>query len=210
MSWVLVASIKRVASTLRADSLKQGAGLSTLDSLSVHAVGDHLFGATSGVGEDTESLGRCLGASDVSSLQASAPVRSILGRLGHTSWFAAVDRADFESLTILSCVSVSRIKRVGASFRFSLNLSHIVVIVGSETASVLSGLMSLLSFSACNVINFHDIAGSATSHGVGLGLGLLDIIDLHGITDELRRSDRASLDIRKLIGRVQRVVGSSS
>ena len=64
----------------------------------------------------------------------------------------------------------------------------------------------MLSFRASNVIGFHDIACGTTLHGIGLRPATLDIIDGHGVTDELRWSCWANLDLSQLIIGVQGVI----
>ena len=69
--------------------------------------------------------------------------------------------------------------------------------------------MSLLGACARNVVHFHDIARRSTFHCVRLGPRLFDIVNIHGVTNELGRSGRAYFDLRDSIVGVQWVVSSS-
>ena len=124
----------------------------------------------------------------------------------HPCRFAAFNLADRVSFTILINSSVSWVQWVRASFRFTFNLGDIGVIVSGEAARVLSGSVSHLSFSARNIISFHDIASGTTLHSISLGPTSLNIIDCHGVTDELGRCRRANFDISQLIVRIKRVI----
>ena len=69
--------------------------------------------------------------------------------------------------------------------------------------------MSLISTSALNVINFHNVSSDASSHRVCPRLGLVDVIDLHGVANELWWGHRPHFNVRKIVSWVQRVVTSS-
>ena len=66
--------------------------------------------------------------------------------------------------------------------------------------------MSHLSFSARNIISFHDIASGTTLHSISLGPAPVDIIDCHGVTDELGWCRGANFDLSQPIVRVKRVI----
>ena len=69
--------------------------------------------------------------------------------------------------------------------------------------------MSLISTSAFNVIHFHNVSSDAASHRVCPRLGLVNVIDLHGVADELWWGHWPHLNVRKIVIWVQRVVTSS-
>ena len=100
---------------------------------------------------------------------------------------------------------VCRVQWVRAAFRFPFHLGDIGVVNGVESARC-SWLVPLNSTGASNVINCHHISSFTSSHGVSLGLALVDIVDVHGVANELGRGDRAYLNFRKLVAGVQRVV----
>ena len=106
-------------------------------------------------------------------------------------------------------MTVGGVKWVGAAFRFSFDFRNISVVIGSETAGVTPGFMSLLSACACNVIDFHHVTSFSASHNVSLGSCLVDIIDIHSITNKLRRRSWANFNLWKLVVRVQWVVTGS-
>lgn len=159
------------------------------------------------VSEDTEALGRCLRARDVTGLQAASVGSAVLGRLRHASWRASLDFANIVALTVLIDHSVGRIKWVRAPLRFTLDLRHVSVIVGCETARVGTGLVTSLSARALDIIKLHDIASGASGHRVSLRPRLINIIDDHGIANELRRSRWACLNLGQVVDGVQRVIG---
>ena len=66
--------------------------------------------------------------------------------------------------------------------------------------------MPHLCSSALNVINFHDITSWTTLHSISLRLTSVNIINRHGITDELGRGCRADFDFSQLIVGVQWVI----
>ena len=66
--------------------------------------------------------------------------------------------------------------------------------------------MPHLCSSALNVINFHDIASWTTLHSISLRLTSVNIINRHGITDELGWSSGADFNFSKLIVGVQWVI----
>ena len=66
--------------------------------------------------------------------------------------------------------------------------------------------MSHLCFSALNIISFHDIANGTTLHSISLRPASVDIIDSHGVTDELGWSSGANFDLSKSIVGVQWVI----
>ena len=204
-SWHLIVSIKRVSYTFGLRAFKQSSRLGTKDSFSVQAIGSHLIWSSSHIGENTESLRWSLSPSDIASLETTTVRGPILGRIRHTSRFAAIDCANLARFAILINDSIGRVERVWASFRFAFDLGHICVIVSCETARILSWLVSLICLGALNVIDFHDISCFAASHHVSLGLGLVNIIDSHGVSDVLGGSHRANLNMRKLVCGVQRV-----
>ena len=69
--------------------------------------------------------------------------------------------------------------------------------------------MSHLCLRALNVICFHDIASGTTLHSISLRPASLNIIDCHGITDELWRSCRSDFDLSQLVVRIKRVISLS-
>jgi len=105
--------------------------------------------------------------------------------------------------------SVSWVERVRAAFRFALHLGHISVVIGCETATIHSFLMSLLGSCASDIVNFHWITSGSSGHDVRLGPALLDIINLHRITDEFRGSGWPHLDLRNIVTGIQRVISLS-
>ena len=103
-------------------------------------------------------------------------------------------------------MTVGGVKWVGAAFRFSLDFRNISVVIGSETAGVTPRFMSLLSASACNVIDSHNVTCCSALHNVSLGSCFVDIIDIHSVTNKLRRCSWANFNFWKLVVRVQWVV----
>ena len=190
-------------------SLQESARLSTVNRRGIQAIRSHLFLASCNVCKHSKALCRGLCTSDVSSLKTAPIGRSILGRLWHLSWLAAFNDTDLHFLTIFISVTIDWVERIRAAFRLSLHLCHIIVVVSCETARVLSRLVSLLSSSSSNIINFQDITGDSTLHGVSFGSGLIDVVDVHGVADELGRGGRTHLDLRDVVLWVQRVIGLS-
>ena len=66
--------------------------------------------------------------------------------------------------------------------------------------------MSLLCLRALNVFSLHDITCGATLHGIGLRPAFVDVIDGHGVADELRWSCRANLNFSQPVIGIQRVI----
>ena len=190
-------------------SLQESARLSTVNRRGIQAIRSHLVLASCNVCKHSKALCRGLCTSDVSSLKTASIGRSILGRLWHLSWLAAFDDTDLHFLTIFISVTIDWVERVRAAFRLSLHLCHIIVVVSCETARVLSRLVSLLSSSSSNIINFQDITGDSALHGISLGSSLINVVDVHGVADELGRGGRTHLDLRDVVLRVQRVIGLS-
>jgi hypothetical protein len=64
----------------------------------------------------------------------------------------------------------------------------------------------LLSLSALDVVKPHGVTCLAASHDVGPGPAPVDVVDVHGIADELRRGSRTHLNLGNVVLWVQRVV----
>ena len=69
--------------------------------------------------------------------------------------------------------------------------------------------MSLLGACARNVVHFHDITCHSTLHRVSLGSRLVDIVNIHGVANELGRGGREYFDLRNVISWVQWVISIS-
>ena len=66
--------------------------------------------------------------------------------------------------------------------------------------------MSLLRARARNIIDLHHITCGAASHLVNFGPRLVNVINHHGVPDKFRGSGRTHINLRQVVGRVQRIV----
>ena len=69
--------------------------------------------------------------------------------------------------------------------------------------------MSLLRSCAVDIVDVHDVTSLAASHDISLGLAALNVVDSHGVADELGRSCWSDLDLRQIVIWVQRIISLS-
>ena len=131
---------------------------------------------------------------------------SVLGRIRQTGWHAAFNTTDIVALAVLVNDTVGGVERVRAALRFALNLRHVRVVVSCETAGVATRLVPGLGACSLDVVKLHDVASGAASHGISLGPGLVDIVDVHGVADVLGWRGLANLDLGQVVGGIQRIV----
>ena len=174
--------------------------------LSIKAGRGHLIGSPSHIGENAQAFSRCLRSGDVASVQTAAKLGAVLGRVWHLGRFAAINASYLCCFVVLIHDSVGRVEWVGASLRLSLNLGHVCVVITRETARVLSRLVSLLGARPCDIVQFHWVTRWPPRHNVGLGSALVDVVDGHGVSDELGRGGGSHLDLRDLVCGIQGVV----
>ena len=206
----LVITFQRVRShAIRLWSFQQSSRLGSHNFLSVKVCGDHLLWTSFGICEDTKTLSRTLSAGDVACLKTSSLTRLILGCVGHSSWFATINIAYLVSFVVLIHDSISRVKWVRATFRFSFYFCHVVVIVSSVTARVPSRLVAHLGLGAVNVINFHCFTRGSTCHRIHLRPTSVDIVDVHLVSDESRRCCRSDFNFRNLVVWIQGIISLS-
>ena len=66
--------------------------------------------------------------------------------------------------------------------------------------------MTNLSARAFDIVDLHNVASCATSHHICLWSRLIDVINDHSITNELRRSGRAHFHLRQIVDGVEWVI----
>ena len=174
--------------------------------LSVKAGRGHLVGSPLHIGENAEAFSRRLRSSNVARVQTAAKLGAVLGGVWHLGRFAAINAPYFSRFVVLIHDSVGGIEWVGASLRLSFNLGHVCVVITRETARVLPRFVSLLGARPRDIVQFHWVARRPPRHNVGLGSALVDVIDGHGVSDELGRGGRPHLDLRDLVCGIQGVV----
>ena len=69
--------------------------------------------------------------------------------------------------------------------------------------------MSSLCLGTFDVFDFHHISCQNLVEFVGFWTGMLEVIDIHCVSDELRRGCWSDLDLRKVIFWVLRVISLS-
>ena len=122
---------------------------------------------------------------------------------------AAVNTADLCSFSIFIHNCVGWIQWVRAALGLAFHLGHICVVIAGETARVLPRLVSLLSTSPGDIIQFHWITRWSACHDVSFRPALVNVVNGHGVTDKLGRGGWSHLHFRNLIGGIQRVIALS-
>lgn len=176
--------------------------MGTEDGLSVETIRSHLIFTSLDAGENSKTLCGCLRACNVCGLQTATECGPVLGRLRELGGSTSCNLSDRSGFAILINHCVGRVEWVGAAFRFTFNFGNIGIVVASVTASVLSRLVAHVGLGPWDVVEAHWVTRFPTSHHVGLGLALVDIIDGHGVTDELGGRRWPDLDLLQVVVRV--------
>lgn len=148
--------------------------------------------------EDSKSLGSSCSSQDILSLQCKVNIASLtLGRKNLR--LISLNVSNSHCHTFFISDSVLRAQWVDMSFSHEISLCDIAIIISSEASRVFAFLVSRYSFGPWNIINFISFLGLCFCVPVLLGLGALDVRDVHLVANKLGRSNGTCFDLRKVI-----------
>lgn len=196
MTGELVLRLKWAQVSVGGCSLLQRAALSSFNIASLIS-GANIF-SDMHLCKDTKSLGPSCGSQDVLSLQSKADISSLtFGRKYLRLISLNVSNGHCHSFFVSD--SVLRAQRVDMSLSHKVCLSYIAIVVCCKASRDLAFLMSRYCLGPWNIVNLVSLLGLSVLVPVYLGLGSLDVRDVHLIANEFGRCDGACFNLGKVI-----------